>query len=90
MSQGQPIDKDTYVEADEKTTKALTFDLLVNLHEKVDELKECYYKHLGVCEDRFKKIEDSKKGDRTLSAATGVGGGFLAMVAYYIKDWITK
>lgn len=85
----QPIDKDTYVEADEKTTKALTFDLLTNIHNKVDELKDCYHKHLGICEDRFKKIEDGKKRDTAVAAASGVAGGFLAVVANYVKNLFT-
>jgi hypothetical protein len=85
----QMIEKDTYVDADEKTTKALTFDLLNNIHDKVSELASCYHKHLGTCEDRFKKIEDRKRHDTTVSAVTGIGGGFLAMMSYYIKQWLS-
>lgn len=38
MSHG--IKKETYVNADEKTTKALTFDLLDNVYKKVDRLEK--------------------------------------------------
>jgi hypothetical protein len=80
------IQKSTYVEADDKTRHELTFDLLLGLHVKVDELKECYKEHLPVCDRRFKKLEDRKKIDTMTSAGAGVVGGFLAT----IYQWWTK
>jgi len=38
MSHG--IEKETYINADAKTTKALTFDLLDNVYKKVDKLEK--------------------------------------------------
>jgi len=74
------IEKDTYVDADEATTKALTFDLLAGLHKKMDEVKVCYDKHLGICEKRFKRLEDRKKLNTTLIAVSGFLGGLMAGV----------
>lgn len=37
---GHGIERDTYINADEKTTKALTFDLLDNLYDKVEGLEK--------------------------------------------------
>lgn len=83
MSHG--IKKETYVGADEKTGKALTFDLLDNIYKKVEEIKGCHDNHMEVCDARFRKIENRKKKDRALSAASGFGGGFVAMAAYYLR-----
>jgi len=74
------IQKDTYVKADEEMLKGMTFDLLVGLHNKIDFLHVCYDDHMGKCEKRFQKLENRKKIDTTLSAGTGIIGGFLAWI----------
>jgi hypothetical protein len=72
------IQKSTYVEADEETTKALTFDLLSGLHAKIDKLTTCYEEHLGKCDGRFKKLENQKKLNATLSGLGGILGGIIS------------
>ncbi|MHA2064954.1 MAG: hypothetical protein ACXABY_11320 [Candidatus Thorarchaeota archaeon] len=79
------IKKDTYMEADDATTKGLTFDLLNNVSENVDELKGCFRDHLPVCDKRFKTIENKKRKDTAKASAFGFLGGFVAMTGYYIK-----
>lgn len=88
MSHG--VEKTTYVEADEKTTKALTFDLLNSLDEKMEDLTKCYHEHLGICDRRFKSLELKKKRDTAIASASGFGGGFVAMAVHYIKSWIER
>ena len=83
MSHG--IKKETYVEADEKTTKALTFDLIENLFTKLNETSEFHVKHLETCGARFKKIENRKKRDTAVSVASGFGGGFTAVAMTWLK-----
>jgi len=73
------IKKETYVEANEKTRHALTYDMLMGLHDKFDQ-------HLGVCDDRFCKLENHKRRNSTLSGFFGFLGGFVAMAVYWIKD----
>lgn len=85
----QSIQKETYVEADEATTKALTYDILKGLHEKLDELKRVHYSHTLGCNDRFKHLEERKTKDSIVSSAFGILGGFLAVVAYWIKQWFS-
>lgn len=83
------VKKETYIDADEKTTKALTFDILSNIDEKLDSLKVCHEKHIEVCKKRFVKIEDDvkdgRKKDAKSSSIFGFLGGFVAMVLYYLK-----
>jgi hypothetical protein len=78
------IKKETFVNADEQTTKELTFDLLVGIHDKVDKLTMSYEKHMPICEERFIKIEKRKKLDTATAAGSGVVGGFLAVVAQWL------
>ena len=86
MSQG--VEKDTYVEADERTTKALTYDLLNSLSVKIDMIITSHSEQLIICNNRFKNIEKSKKKNTAISGFTGLGGGFIAMIVYYIREWI--
>ena len=86
MSHG--IKKDTYVNADKETTKALTFDLLDNLCTKFDSFQDIQREQVQACNGRFKKLEKKRKVDTTVAAATGFGGGFIAMAAFYIRQWI--
>ena len=83
MSHG--IKKETYVDADEKTTKALTYDLLDNLYVKMSDTAELQVQQVEKCGMRFKKIENGKKKDTAISAISGFGGGFVAVAATWIK-----
>jgi hypothetical protein len=87
MSHG--VKKDTFVNANEETTKSLTFDLLDNLYNKVAEAVEIQKVQVEVCGKRFIKIENNKKKDTGVAAASGFGGGFIAMAVYYVRNWIT-
>ena len=87
MSHG--IKKETYVEADEKTTKALTFDLLNKVYEKVEEAEKRHVEHLGNCDNRFKVLENKKKKDTAVAAASGFGGGFTAVALNWFRTWLS-
>ena len=84
---GHNIKKETYVNADDKTTKALTFDLLDHLYSKLDETAETQIKQVETCNRRFTKIEGGKKRDTAVSAASGFGGGFVAVAATWLKRY---
>jgi hypothetical protein len=79
------INRDTYTGADEKTRNLMTFDLLTGIHEKVDKLNIHYETHIGVCDKRFKKLENRKKIDAALSGGAGLVGGFIAQVTGWFK-----
>jgi len=87
MSQG--IAKETYVQADDKTTKALTYDLLNDLHSKVDSLAECQRDQVKSCDGRFRTLENNKKRNAAIAASTGFGGGFVAIISTYVKQWLS-
>ena len=87
MSHG--VKKSTFIDADPITTKALTYDLLSNLYDKVDELVLCQKNQIKVCDSKFKYLESTKKKDTITIASSGFGGGFVAMAAYYIKQWLS-
>jgi len=88
MSHG--VKKETYVNADEPTTKALTFDLLNKLYEIAEDSKDRHYEHIGECGKRFKKIENSKKKNTVIASASGGVGGTLTVLGLYIKEWLAK
>lgn len=77
------IQKETYVDADERTTKALTFDMLNNLYDAVNSIRRCHEEHLERCEGRFKRLENKDK--RNTLIATAIGGA--AVTAFqWVKD----
>ncbi len=82
----QDIAKETFVEADARTTKALTYDMLHGLHEKIDNLADIYHAHLRICNGRFEKLEKAKKRDTIVSGMFGFIGGFIASAAKWLKD----
>jgi hypothetical protein len=79
----QNIQKDTFVDANEATARALTYDLFKGLYEKVDHLLQCHEDHMRNCEHRFEGLEGRKIKDiMTASIAGllgGIGAGFLAL-----------
>ena len=87
MSHG--VKKETYVEADERTTKALTFDILDHLGNRIDDMVSCHVEQVKECKDKFDEIDRKKKKDTAVAASSGFGGGFVAMAVYYVKNWFT-
>ncbi len=84
MSHG--IKKETYVDADEKTTKALTFDLIDNLFTEMKDTKEFHVEHIKTCGSRFKKIENGKRKDTAVAAVSGTVGGSLTIIGLWLKN----
>lgn len=90
---GHDITKDTYVNADEKTTKALTYDLINGLYVENERLQKKVDENKSDCNDKIKKLENRKKFDTTVSAVSGGIGGFFAMtlkaVICGLKSWLS-
>lgn len=87
MSHG--ITKDTYVNADSKTTKALTYDMLNDIGKSIEDMKKVHVEHLEVCNKRFKGLESRRKKDTVIASGSGVIGGFLAVTSTWIKNLFT-
>lgn len=83
------VERDTYISADPKTTKALTYDMLRNIRESIDEMNEAYSAHLGSCDSRFKVLENRRKKDTAIASGSGVIGGFIAVATTWIKNFFT-
>jgi hypothetical protein len=90
----ESIKKETYVEADAKTTKALTFDMMHAMFERIDSMVDTQEKQVVICNTRMGGMERKRKSDRrkdtAVSATSGFFGGAGVMVAYYIKQWLSK
>lgn len=88
------IKKETYVAADEKTTKALTYDILNKLYERTGEMTKCHQDHVKTCGVRFKVLEDEDeaKGRKNTAKASASGfvGGFVAMGINFLREWVMK
>ncbi len=88
------IKKETYVDADEKTTKALTYDILNKLYERSGEMSRCHAEHLKTCGARFKILEDEEKAkgrkNTAKASASGFVGGFVAMGINFLREWVMK
>lgn len=69
------ITKETFVDADEKTRIALTFELLSAIHDH-----QC--KQVGKCEKRFKALENRKNMNSIISGVGGMIGG----VAFWLGE----
>jgi hypothetical protein len=90
----ESIKKETYVEADAKTTKALTFDMMHAMFEKIDCMIDTQEKQVVKCGTRMGKMEKKRKTDRrkdnAISASSGFVGGGAAIVILYIKQMFSK
>jgi len=83
------ISRETYINSDAPTGRALTYDMLSDIRvHQLDIKKRCISSH-EVCENRFKKIEKRKRFDTTVSGISGILGGFLAVVSQAIIKKIT-
>ena len=78
MPNGDIIQKDTYVEADEKTYRALTYDMFHAIIKKQDD----YSEKLG---GRVTKLENRGFCDKALTAGSGFVGGAAVMLFIQIK-----
>lgn len=88
------IKKETYVEADEKTVKALTYDILSKIYENTGEVVKCHREHIKTCGARFKALEDEEKAkgrrDTVKASASGFIGGFVAVGINFLREWVSK
>jgi hypothetical protein len=84
MSPG--IKKETYVHADPDTTKALTFDLLDDLREKMSIIIENSNNQVKACEGRFKKLENNKKRNTSIASFFGFLGGMAGIFILWLKE----
>lgn len=73
MSTQLPVTKDTFVEADEKTKDALTYDIFNAIYGM-----QCL--QTEKCDKRFIRLEKRKKRDTAQSAGTGFLGGLMGML----------
>jgi len=73
MPNGHGIKKETYVDADDKTARAMTFDILDSINSNV-----CT--KFNAHEVRIIKLENRKKLDTGTSAGAGLIGGFIAVI----------
>jgi len=85
MSHG--VKKETYVNADEKTTKALTFDMLDSMGARIDEMVTCHKSQVEECKGKFNKIKNKGKKDTAIASVSGFGGGAFVVVTGYVKQW---
>jgi len=51
------IAKDTYVNSDERTYRALTYDMFSSLESKMDTMIDSETLQRGKCDSRFKELE---------------------------------
>jgi len=79
------VQKQTYVDADEETARALTYDIFRALFDKIDEFKRCHDEHIRGCNIRFLTIENRRKKDTALSSVSGFVGGFVAVGVNYLR-----
>lgn len=69
------IERDTFINTqNELDQRKLNYDMLEGLHKKFSE--QC-----DVCNGRFRKIENNKRKNALLAAASGFAGGFTAVLA---------
>lgn len=57
MPNGHGITKETFINSDDKTKWAITYDLLHEIYNSVESSKQCHKTQQESCEQRFKKIE---------------------------------
>jgi hypothetical protein len=84
------VEKSTYINADDKTTKALTYDMLDSMYNKLEELTEHQDVQVKKCDVRMNILESRKRKNTVIAASSGFVGGFAAVVAYYIKQLFSQ
>jgi len=90
----QSVTKETFVDADEKTTKALTYDLITGICNKIDKMHDCQVAQVQKCSTRMGKMEKKRASDRrkdtAVSASSGFFGGATIWLGIYLKQLISK
>lgn len=89
------ISRETYIKADNETYRALTFDLLTRIYERLDKGQKSHEEQVRLrCGPRFEAIERSLQSYRVglnkRSSLFGFIGGFVAVLAMYLRDWLMK
>lgn len=69
------IEKGTYVDADERTYRALTYDMLSSVDYKIDQIVNNCHVRNETCERRFAGIERRRMADKGIMALFGLVGG---------------
>lgn len=72
------IEKDTFQGMQTEAKLNVLFDYVREIRDK----PEC---QIGKCEPRLKKLEDRKWKDRGISSASGLFGGFIAVITLKIS-----
>jgi len=83
MVDGLDLEKETFTNADERTQKAIMFDLLKGLYDRLDQ-------HLVNCDARHRELDSRKQRTLAYAVISGGVGGFLAGLAKTFFGFFTK
>jgi hypothetical protein len=78
MTNGLPIDLETFESLPERQQNAAIFKMLIYMQSSGYECHDDRERRLHRCEKRFEAIENRKWTDRSLTGGMGLIGGFLA------------
>jgi len=82
MANTHGIRKETYVNADDKTQAALTFDMLDNISNSINNLNTRFETQVCSCTEKIssidKKVDKRKLTDKGFAGMSGIIGGFIA------------
>ena len=81
------ISRETYMNSDPQTGRALTYDMLSEIRSIQLDIKSGCSSRNSACDARFKKIERKKVFDTSVSAVSGLVGGIMAVLfkPFFIK-----
>ena len=74
------ISRDTYMNSDPKTGRALTYDMLSEIRSIQLNIQNSCGDKRSACDIRIKKLEKKKIFDTSMSTVSGIVGGILAVV----------
>lgn len=72
------VAKSTYVDADERTYRALSYDILAEIKKSQMDMKCHCGQREKICEEKFTKLERRRYYDKAILAITGFLGGLMA------------
>ena len=88
MPNGTEIEKSTFVNADEKTHRGLTYDMLKGIWDtQCEQISRCNARFQDI-DDDIKVLKKRKIVDKSVAAGSGFVGGYLAMITVWIKSLI--